>query len=72
MRSDLKKLGSFTLETSKNHLIRNFLRNGRLRVKHAFLCMSSKFEDEIKSEKNNGQFLYIRIKRPFWRRKVIA
>ena len=28
----LKKLDSFTLETSKNHLIRNILRNGRLRV----------------------------------------
>ena len=27
-----KKLDSFTLETSKNHLIRNFLRNGRQRV----------------------------------------
>ena len=34
MRSDLKKkLDSFTLETSKNHLIRNFLSNGHLRVK---------------------------------------
>ena len=33
MRSDLKKLDSFTLELSKNHLIRTFLRNGRLRVK---------------------------------------
>ena len=33
MRSDFKKLDSFTSETSKNHLIRNFLRNGRLRVK---------------------------------------
>ena len=34
MRSDLKKkLDFFTLETSKTHLIRNFLRNGRLRVK---------------------------------------
>ena len=32
MKSDLKKLDSFTLETSKNHLIRNFLRNGRVRV----------------------------------------
>ena len=33
MRSDLKKkLDSFTLETSKNHLIRNFLHNGRVRV----------------------------------------
>ena len=29
----LKKLDSFTLETSKNHLIRSFLRKGRLRVK---------------------------------------
>ena len=28
-----KKLESLTLETSKNHLIRNFLRNGRVRVK---------------------------------------
>ena len=33
MMSDLKKLDSFTLETSQNHLIRIFLRNGRLRVK---------------------------------------
>ena len=29
----LKKIDSFTLETSKTHLIRNFLRSGRLRVK---------------------------------------
>ena len=28
-----KKLDSFTVEMSKNHLIRNFLRNARLRVK---------------------------------------
>ena len=28
MRSDLEKLDSLTLETSKNHLIRNFLCNG--------------------------------------------
>ena len=33
VRSDLKKLDPSTLETSKNHLIHNFLRNGRLRVK---------------------------------------
>ena len=33
MRSDLKKLDSVTLKTSKNRLIRNFLRNGRPRVK---------------------------------------
>ena len=32
MRSDFKKLDFFTLEMSKNHLIRNFLRDGRLRV----------------------------------------
>ena len=32
VRSDFKKLDSFTLETTKNHLIRSFLRNGRLRV----------------------------------------
>ena len=32
VRSDLRNLDSFTLETSKYHLIRNFLRNGRLRV----------------------------------------
>ena len=33
VRSDFKKLDSFTMETSKNHLIRSFLRNGRVRVK---------------------------------------
>ena len=32
VRFSLKKLDSFTLETSKNHLIRNFLRNGRVMV----------------------------------------
>ena len=32
VRSGLGKLDSFTLERSKNHLIRTFLRNGRLRV----------------------------------------
>ena len=35
MRSDSEKLYFFTLETSKNHLIRSFLRNGRLRVNPA-------------------------------------
>ena len=34
MRSDLKKIDSFTLETWEKHLIRNFLRNGRLSVKY--------------------------------------
>ena len=32
VRSDLKKLDSSALETSKKHLIRNFLRNGLVRV----------------------------------------
>ena len=32
----VKKLDSFTLETSKNHLIRNFSCNGRLRVSMKF------------------------------------
>ena len=33
VRSDLKKLDPFTLETPKNHLIRNFSRKWRVRVK---------------------------------------
>ena len=32
VRSDSEKLDYFTLETSKTYLIRNFLRNGRVRV----------------------------------------
>ena len=44
MRSDLK-LDSFTLETLKNHLIRNFLRNGRVRVKN--LNLRSKMATNI-------------------------
>ena len=35
VRSDFKNLDSFTLVTSKNHIIRNFLRNGRVRLKNA-------------------------------------
>ena len=31
------KLDSFTLETSENHLNRNFLRNGRVRVKFNYI-----------------------------------
>ena len=43
VRSDFKKLDSFTLETLKNHLIRNFLRNGRLKVKeNLFLILRGK------------------------------
>ena len=40
MKSDLKKLDSSTLETSKNYLIRNFLRNGRVRFKLRLLILS--------------------------------
>ena len=43
VKSDLKKLDYFTLETSKNHLIRNFLRNGRLRVNVIRMRMSDYF-----------------------------
>ena len=34
-----KKLDTFTLETSKKHHIRNFLRNGRLRVMVRYFSM---------------------------------
>ena len=48
VRSDLKKLDSFTLEMSKNHLNRNFLPNGRMRVKNekaiAYLTVKSTTE----------------------------
>ena len=36
-----QKLDSFTLEPSKNHLIRNFLRDGRVRVKSRNLVIFS-------------------------------
>ena len=36
-----KKLDSFTLETSKNHLIRKFLRNGRVRVNYKMFGIES-------------------------------
>ena len=49
MTSDLKKLDSFILETSKNHLIRNILRNGRLRVKWLVI----KNCDQINCETSN-------------------
>ena len=43
VRSDFKKLDSFTLETSKNPLIHSFLRNGRPRVKRATLRVNFLF-----------------------------
>ena len=45
----LKKLDSFTFETSKNHLIRNFLRNGRLRVNILLLLENLKNDSQIRS-----------------------
>ena len=40
VRSDLKILDSFTLEKSEHQLIRNFLRNGRVRVNFLYLSFS--------------------------------
>ena len=42
IRSDLKKLDAFTWETSTNHLIRNFLRNERVRVKTELIRIKKK------------------------------
>ena len=41
MRPDLKNRDSFTLEMSKNHFIRNFLCNGRLRLKNVDLNLQN-------------------------------
>ena len=45
VRSDLKKLDSFTLETSKNQLIRSFLRNGHLKVKSKIIKNNSRLQN---------------------------
>ena len=47
VRSDLEKLDSFTLETSKNHLIDNFMRNGRLMVKILHTLTGGLYEDHL-------------------------
>ena len=47
MRSDLKNLDSFTLETPKNHLIRSFLRNGRLRVNEAVQILTLNYYSNV-------------------------
>ena len=49
-----KKLDSFTLETSRNHLIRNFMRNGRVRVKflsHETSILRPKIFSSYRSQK---------------------
>ena len=44
-RSEFGKFDSFTLEPSKNQLIRNFLRNGRLRVNaKLYLNLTANYE----------------------------
>ena len=64
MRSDLTKLDPFTSETSKNHLIRNFLRSGRLRVKRnrqfernqsKFLPLQETLEQEKRARADSEQ-----------------
>ena len=57
-----KKLDSFTLETSKNNLIRNFLRNGRLRVK------SLEIFNDIEDKRSflNAQLEQVRIYVPIF------
>ena len=47
MGFDLKKLNFFTLETSKNHLFRNFLRNERVRIKKPSLSISMRFFEKM-------------------------
>ena len=56
MRSDLEKLDSFTSEASKNHLIRNFLRNGRLRVKFVKFEIDENEDLEGPEEKEGGGY----------------
>ena len=53
MRSGLEELDSFTLERSKNHLTRNFLRNWRLRVENEL----GKNEPDLKLNKA-GEYFY--------------
>ena len=48
-----KKLDSFILEMSKNHLIRNFLRNGRVRVKYNELDLREKLFSSLNLQKNS-------------------
>ena len=49
---DFKKLDSFTLETSKNHLIRNFLRIRRVRVNKVFHNINLSLCEKINGFKN--------------------
>ena len=56
VRSDLKKLDSFTLETSKNKLIRNFMRNGHVRSNDQFMKLFSMKAHEDLIRLNNPIF----------------
>ena len=69
VRSDFKKLDSFTSEMSKNHRIRNFVRNGRVRVNSLvlptnFKCRSLELVDIFRlffNKKLIGSFFLIFI-----------
>ena len=63
LRSDLKTLDSFTLETSINHLIRIFLRNGRLRMINIILfIVVSKISPSILNLKIEHKVLFYKKK----------
>ena len=70
-RCALKKLDFSTLETSKNHVIRNFLQNGRLRVK---LIIAAKIlpKDEKKLHFMRALFQNIFDKKSLGIRKITA
>ena len=62
-----KKLVSFTLETSKNHLIRKFLRNGRLRVKLSWKNFKIELSDRILiNQVNSGQETALHYDSPYF------
>ena len=71
MRSDLKKLDSFTLETSKNDL--DFLRNGRVRVKpknRSIISCLMKLKKNIYNRKENRILRIGNKNGAAWRRRV--
>ena len=59
VRSDFKKLDSFALETSKNYLIRSFVRNARPRVKTAVPWELSELQNELSLRRQNWIFIKI-------------
>ena len=53
-----KKLDSFTFETSKNHLIRNFLLNERVRVNESWLIV--RLNHLRRNQRYNSQKLFLK------------